>query len=234
VVAAVGRGAPATILLDGVYNFSDRSFGVAGADQLSLVGTGPQSTQLVFRGAPFAGFTHPGVNFSSSRQSVLRGASIDYIPKPPGTMCDFRASRDPHCGMSGPGITLGFYNCSQMLAEDVTIHAAPYMGVTSLNGDGGHVLRRLRFEKNVPGQVFVAERDGLHESDVRVGLLLEDSDVGGLGDDFFNAHNTLLVVLRCEAGLSTCIVINPHVGGGSVWPGCAGPGSIMCPLSSGV
>ena len=39
---------------------------------------------------------------------------------------------------AGPlGITLHFFNSSNMTAEDVAIHAAPYMAVTSFNGDGG-------------------------------------------------------------------------------------------------
>jgi len=38
--------------------------------------------------------------------------------------------------VEGPaGITLHFFNCSDMLAEDVTIHAAPYMACTSFNGE---------------------------------------------------------------------------------------------------
>ena len=31
----------------------------------------------------------------------------------------------------------------------------------------GHTLRRVNFEPNAPGQIFVSERDGVHESDVR-------------------------------------------------------------------
>ena len=34
------------------------------------------------------------------------------------------------------------------------------MAITSINGEGGHVVRRVHFKPNEPGQVFVAERDG--------------------------------------------------------------------------
>lgn len=115
---------------------------------------------------------------------------------------------------SGPGITLHMFNSSDTLVEDLTIHAAPYMAITSFNGEGGHVLRRVSFVPNEEGQMFVAERDGVHESDVRRGITLEDSTIGYLNDDFMNVHSTMLVVLRCE--LSTCIMINPHVEGGLV------------------
>ena len=220
--AAAAAGAPAAIQMHGIYNFSDRSFRVHGAAHLTLVGSGPE-TQLVFKGAEFTGKPQPGVNMTGCVSTSLKNVSIDYIPKPPG--CMNPGTKD------GPGITLSFYNCSAMLAEDVTIYASPYMGVTSLGGNGGHVLRRLRFVKNVPDQVYVVERDGIHESDVRVGLTLEDSEIGELGDDFFNSHNTMLAVLRCDG--RTCIVVNPHLGGGTPWA-CAGPGSVVCPLGSGV
>lgn len=114
------------------------------------------------------------------------------------------------------GITLHFFNCTDMLVEDVTINAAPHMAITSFNGvstcsscliaisihlfatqngthnhsqyaltgsasaqEGGHVLRRVKFETNAPGQIFVAERDGIHESDVRRGITVEDSAIQG-------------------------------------------------------
>ena len=115
---------------------------------------------------------------------------------------------------SGPGITLHMFNCSDTLVEDLTIHAAPYMAITSFNGDGGHVLRRVAFVPNEEGQLFVAERDGVHESDVRRGITLEDSTVGYLNDDFMNIHSTMLVVLRCDS--TRCLLINPHVEGGAV------------------
>ena len=88
------------------------------------------------------------------------------------------------------------------------------MAITSFNGEGGHVLRRVSFVPNEEGQLFVAERDGVHESDVRRGITLEDSTIGYLGDDFMNVHSTMLVVLRCDS--SSCLLINPHVEGGTV------------------
>jgi hypothetical protein len=105
------------------------------------------------------------------------------------------------------------FNSEHTVVEDLTIHAAPYMAITSFNGEGGHVLRRVVFEPNEKGQLFVAERDGVHESDVRRGITLEDSTIGYLNDDFMNIHATMLVVLRCNS--HSCLLINPHVEGGN-------------------
>ena len=119
------------------------------------------------------------------------------------------------CGPpSGPGITLHMFNSERTVVEDLTIHAAPYMAITSFNGEGGHVLRRVKFAPNEQGQVIVAERDGVHESDVRHGMALEDSTIGFLNDDFMNVHSTMLVVLRCN--ITRCLLINPHVETGPI------------------
>ena len=112
-----------------------------------------------------------------------------------------------------------FFNSSRMTAQDVKIHAAPYMAVTSFvswrlpllpcdgsavlylpsdaftarpllkcqlrsqNGEGGHVLQRVIFEPNEPGQLFVSERDGVHESDVRSGISILQSRIVGQRDE---------------------------------------------------
>lgn len=63
----------------------------------------------------------------------------------------------------------------------------------------------------------MAERDGLHESDVRQGITIEDSTIGNVNDDFFNVHSTLLIVQQCDsAPTPTCMVINPHVESGAL------------------
>lgn len=81
---------------------------------------------------------------------------------------------------------------------------------------------------NEPGQLFVAERDGVHESDTRRGISLYDSVIGHVNDDFFNVHTMLLVVMECHSDGGTagtishrpranigrttsCLLVNPHV-----------------------
>jgi hypothetical protein len=123
----------------------------------------------------------------------------------------FAGSGNVSCSL---GITLHFFNSSEMTAEDVWINAAPYMAVTSFNGEGGHILRRVEFEPNEPGQLFVSERDGVHESDVRRGISILQSRIFGQRDDFLNVRSTLLVVLRCAADKRSCLMVNPHVESG--------------------
>ena len=48
------------------------------------------------------------------------------------------------------------------------------------------------------------------------GPVVEDSLVGHSGDDFFNVHATLMLVLKCGTPTS-CIIVNP---------GCELPGSL--------
>ncbi len=183
----------------------------------------------------FGSFPCPSAAACQARcaaNTTCLGATWTHPPGPACYMLSALDSTDPEPGFSswsrvpvvhtlgpcpppsGPGITLHMFNSSDTLVEDLTIHAAPYMAITSFNGDGGHVLRRVSFVPNEEGQMFVAERDGVHESDVRRGITLEDSTIGYLNDDFMNIHATMLVVLRCSS--ASCLMINPHVEGGTV------------------
>ena len=61
---------------------------------------------------------------------------------------------------------------------------------------------------NEPGQLFVAERDGVHESDTRRGISLYDSVIGHVNDHFFNVHPMLLVVMECHSDGGTAGTIS--------------------------
>jgi hypothetical protein len=237
---AVSAASPnATIVLSGVYNFSTKSFVIEGKQGLTLAG---QNALLLFgykhnghHSDEQTGSIQAGVNITNSEWTTLKGAAIDYRPKAPVLFCPNPRSPNSTCGGvkggSGPGITVHMFNSSSTLVEDVIIHAAPYMAITSFNGEGGHVIRRVHFRPNEPGQIFVAERDGVHESDVRRGITVEDSTIGFLNDDFMNIHSTLLVVQRCTA--SRCIFINPHVEGGAVLDTTYGMNSLLEGVRSG-
>eukprot|EP00038_Savillea_parva_P012295 m.203644 g.203644 ORF g.203644 m.203644 type:complete len:497 (+) comp22187_c0_seq1:145-1635(+) len=226
-VAAIGQ--PATIALTGTYNFSvsGRSLVIAGAAcrNITLMGSGQDTTLLLFRGGgslPPGQLVYPGVNFTRCVGGGLSSASIDYTPKPRGLLCNSRNNSGvlpptPGCTPTGAGITLHMFDSDSLVMQDVTVFAAPYMAVTSFNGPGGHELHRVRFAINDPKQLFVAERDGVHESDVRRGIRVHNCTIGALNDDFFNVHSTLLIVLRCDpAPTRRCLVVNPHVEGGTL------------------
>ena len=211
------------IKIEGTYNLSRQSLAIVNKVNLTLEAAGGSQAPALFLFAynddvhsdEAAGPIHAGINITDSIRVTIRGATIDYQPKSRTLFCPNPRAVNTSCpAPSGPGITLHMFNSADTLVEDLVIHAAPYMAITSFNGEGGHVLRRVSFVPNEPGQVWVAERDGVHESDVRRGITLEDSVVGYLNDDFVNVHSTLLVVLRCSG--SSCLLINPHVEGGAV------------------
>lgn len=182
----------AVLVLEPVeYNFSTYNLLLESCSNITLIGKGPAATTLLFK--PDTGQEiDPGVNATNCRNCQLLRMSIDYDPKPKTCTCysrktsgpptPWRPVPSPGCPPAAKGITLHFQNCSNMLVEDVTIHAAPFMAVTSFNGEGGHVLRRLRFERNQPGQIWVAGKDAVHESDVRRGITLEECVLSYVND----------------------------------------------------
>jgi len=78
------------------------------------------------------------------------------------------------------------------------------MAVTSFNGDGGHRLRRVRFEPNEPGQALVAEKDGIHEADVRRGITVEDSTIGFSTTIFSTCIAIYLSSTAARAAAASC------------------------------
>ena len=71
-----------------------------------------------------------------------------------------------------------------------------------------HYFERLVFAETLGRHC----RDALHFSDQRVGPTIVDSVVGYTGDDLFNIHTTLMVVVKCETATS-CLMVNPHLSG---------------------
>jgi hypothetical protein len=192
--AAIARGSPSVDVPGGAYLFNTSGgtdFLILGASQLRIRALAPVT--LWFAGGA-------GVNLTDSADVQLVGSEgkpawiLDYDP--------------PATKQVLTGSTLNLLNCTRVLAEDVTIRAAPYMAVTAWNGGGAHVFRRLIFEK-MAGRAKVGLRDATHFSDQRVGPTIEDSVIGFTGDDFFNVHSTLMLVLECET--KSCLVINPHL-----------------------
>ena len=68
------------------------------------------------------------------------------------------------------------------------------------------MLRRVRFVPNEAGQIFVAGKDAIHESDVRRGITVEDSDIGHTDDDDFFVSTTFCAPIcrlpRRDTGLA--------------------------------
>ena len=85
------------------------------------------------------------------------------------------------------GITFQTTNSSQVLAEDVTIHAGGNMGFHENYGGGGHIYRRVRIVRK-PGStgLMALNADGFHSYSLSQGPTLEDSEISFTGDDFLN------------------------------------------------
>ena len=190
--AAIAARAPTFTIPAGTYNFSTANLNVSGATSLLLVADGATA---LFRGAA-------GVNITNCEALHVRGLSITY------------ESPVPHGRRGVPGITYNVFNSSSVLSEDITIFRAPFFAVTAFNGGGGHIFRRF----NLPGGIvpdpgpcpYPHQRDAFHFSDMRRGVTLEDSVASDFGDDFFNSHNTIMLVLARESP-SSLLIINPHV-----------------------
>jgi hypothetical protein len=198
---AIARRAPRFLVPGGVYNFSSRNLNISGATDLHL---SAGNVTLWFAGnAP--GPTQPGVNISNCERLHVSGLTIKYY--------DLVPSRSGH-----RGITYNLLNCTDVVSEDITIYKAPFFSVTAFNGGGGHVFRRFYMPNDTdvdpstgrPVDPWAHQRDAFHFTDLRRGVLLEDSVVSGFGDDFFNAHNTIMLVLKRETATSL-LMINPHL-----------------------
>ncbi|KAG7340762.1 hypothetical protein IV203_024305 [Nitzschia inconspicua] len=158
-----------------------------------------------------------GINVSHSSNVQLGGGIqqrqspfliIDYHPLPP-----------PHTDFhETSGITLHLFNCSNITVHTVVIRAAPFMAVTAFQGYGNHIFSNIQLEPH-PSREWVARRDAIHVSDLRLGPTLVNSTIGYTGDDFFNVHSTLLLVLNCSrispqdasSPSINCLLVNPRV-----------------------
>ena len=199
--AAIEGSQPTFTVPAGEYNFTGLgNFNISGVrSALRVVADG---AKLWFGGIRTEhAYLNHGVNITNSRGLHISGLSINYT--------------DPPHGREGvPGITFNLLNCTDVVSEDITVFSAPFFSVTAFNGGGGHVFRRFHLPNTTyrprGPDAYAHQRDAFHFTDLRRGVTLEDSDGSSFGDDFFNSHNTIMVVLRQESP-TTLLLINPHV-----------------------
>jgi hypothetical protein len=181
--AAIRQRASLFTIPAGVYNFTTDSFNISGATNLRVAAAGV----TLWFGANSRTF-QPGVNISNCQGLHVSGLSINYYALTP--------SRSGH-----PGITYNLLNSSDVVSEDITIYKAPFFSVTAFNGGGGHVFRRFHMPNDTsvnpdngrPTDPWPHQRDAFHFTDLRRGVVVEDCNISGFGDDFFNSHNTIMV-----------------------------------------
>ena len=168
--AAVRSHAATFTVLPGAYNFSTENFNVSGAYDMRIAGAG--ATLWFSKNA--------GMNISNSERLHISGLSINYTDL-------------PRTRSGIPAVTYNLLNCTEVISEDITIYKAPFFSVTAFNGGGGHVFRRFTLpndttvdpESGRPVDPWPHERDAFHFTDLRRGVVVEDSYASGFGDDFF-------------------------------------------------
>ena len=201
---AIASGLPSVTIEGGNYNFGDSNLNIFGARGLAILA--PDRVILWF--GPSS-----GVNITNSEDISLGNWTID-SGHHNGDAERREFERIARVEEGGPVdrsteaiVTLNLLNCTRVSISDVSIHRGDNMILTAFNGGGAHKLTRVKFEPTLRGQT----RDAIHFSDQRVGPTIVDSVIGHTGDDFFNIHTTLMVVVRCEE--RACVMVNPHMEG---------------------
>ena len=69
------------------------------------------------------------------------------------------------------------------------------MGFSEQLGDGGHTYRRVKIVRK-PGHLTALNADRLHSTSVKVGPVVEDSEISFTGDDHLNILARMLVVCK--------------------------------------
>ena len=220
--AAIAQNKHNISVRGGEYDFGGVNFNIHRAEGLKILA--PDGTiSLLFSGGA-------GVNISDTTDLYLEHWLIDYqegsnqrvlSALESTNKIDDRYITEPKLN-ANIGITFNLWNSTRVTVQDLTIRHAPFMAVTAFNGGGAHVFHRMKFEPKsvstpciVPGVPvlchLVGKRDALHFSDQRVGPTITDSIIGYTGDDFFNIHTTLMIVISCET--TACLMVNPHLRG---------------------
>lgn len=102
---------------------------------------------------------------------------------------------------SNAPIAVHMAKCENILLEDFTIHASPVMGIIESGGPGANVYRRLKIIPGPLPALATAPRlrsviaDGIHNSGVEVGPLVEDSEFADNSDDGIALHGRLQLVI---------------------------------------
>jgi hypothetical protein len=96
------------------------------------------------------------------------------------------------------GYTVNVANSSTVALHDLSIYAAPNKAITELDGPGSHSYTRIYLGRR-PGDnvsLLAANSDAFHSAGTRLGPTLRNSEFGWCGDDFFNIHSTLQILLN--------------------------------------
>ena len=95
-------------------------------------------------------------------------------------------------------------NSSAVTSEDITIYSSKGLNFYELDGEGGHIYRRVA-NKRRDGQLISSNADCFHSIDVAIGPLLEDSELAYCLDDFFvstSAYSSTIIAIHSYVEVS--------------------------------
>jgi hypothetical protein len=161
---------------------------------------------------------------SSDGREDSRGMPTGHACFPTSAMCDLgpgrftvaRTSRNSDVSVGDQfvfilwrGFSYVVANSSDVVTQDVAVHAAGDMAVFEGDGGGGHTYRRL---KVVPrnGRLISSNADAFHSSDMERGPKLENCHFKSMLDDFFNFQSTLLLATNFSGLDGTLTLVHPH------------------------
>jgi hypothetical protein len=99
------------------------------------------------------------------------------------------------------GYTLNLANSSHVHITDLAMYGASSKGITELDGIGSHHYERVVLGRR-PGSNhrLAINSDAFHSAGTQLGPTVRNCTFGWLGDDFFNIHSTMQLVLNGSAG----------------------------------
>jgi hypothetical protein len=109
-------------------------------------------------------------------------------------------------------LTLCLANSSRVVVQDVAIHSASSFAITELDGECGHVYRRIKVVRR-GGYNIASNRDVFHSIDCQSGPLIEDSEFSRAADDYINVHSTTHVLTKSAAG--DMVLLAPRIATGT-------------------
>lgn len=104
----------------------------------------------------------------------------------------------------GNGVTLA--GCDDVLIQDVTLYAAPFICFQDAVGVGGNRFRSCSIIRR-PGtsRLMAGNADGFNSANMECGPVIEDCVIDTIGDDFVNVHGHMARVLS-QPDATTAVV----------------------------
>eukprot|EP01052_Picozoa_sp_SAG31_P029664 SAG31_NODE_2966_length_4842_cov_23.744676_3_plen_427_part_01 len=96
-------------------------------------------------------------------------------------------------------------NSTRVVTEDVTIHGATGFAIQELDGQCGHVYRRVRIARRsgTDPLMIASNADGFHSNSCGLGALLDQCELSFMMDDYINVHGQLFELMSSDTTAKT-------------------------------